>query len=166
MKRLLAKPAAIGIKRYFLKCQVLISASLVAGLLLTGCSAGNAVSGNDENTGTVENSENVGKGTENMIGSNNMGKYNLKYEGFGFNSEKTTYAEGEEVTVYYGMIATDTDYYFSLDCDDVELNRSYDSAKGYVFTFVMPAHDVTLSVESRNTMVNQSAVSGGWSWGN
>ena len=81
--------------------------------------------------------------------------YNLKFDGFGFESEKRTYAPGEEVSVCFGMIATDTDYYFSLDCDDAELNQGYDSAKGYVFTFTMPAHDVTMSVSARNTMVRE-----------
>ena len=74
---------------------------------------------------------------------------------FGMSSAKTQYAAGEEVTVYFGLIATDTDYTFGIYPEDVELKRSYDPQKGYVLTFIMPAHDVTLTLGSRNTMVNQ-----------
>lgn len=80
-------------------------------------------------------------------------KYKLQFEGFGFQTEKTEYAEGETVTVYYNLIATDTDYRFWLDSEDVELSQDYDGSHGYVFTFSMPAHDVTLHMSSRNSMV-------------
>ena len=79
-------------------------------------------------------------------------KYKLTYDSSGFESKKTEYHEGEEVTIYYGMIATDTDYSFSLDCDDVNLKQNWDNDHGYVFTFLMPAHDVKISVSSRNSM--------------
>ena len=80
-------------------------------------------------------------------------KYKLQFEGFGFQTEKTEYAEGETVTVYYNLIATDTDYRFWLDSEDVELSQDFDGSHGYVFTFSMPAHDVTLHMSSRNSMV-------------
>lgn len=73
----------------------------------------------------------------------------------GLTSAKTQYAAGDEVTVCFGIIATDTDYTFVIDPEDVKFTQGYDSTRGYVITFVMPAHDVTLSVISRNTMVNQ-----------
>ncbi len=79
-------------------------------------------------------------------------RYNLTFDGYGLKSEKTSYAEGEEVTVTYDMIATDTDYTFYADSDDVKLNREYDGDHGYVITFTMPAHDVKISVKSRNSM--------------
>ena len=79
-------------------------------------------------------------------------KYRVNFDGYGFESRKTEYAEGERVTVYYNFIATDTDYYFYID-DDVEMRESYDDKYGYVFTFKMPGHDVTLHEESRNSMV-------------
>ncbi len=79
-------------------------------------------------------------------------KYNLELDGNGFKSDKTSYAEGEKVKVTYDMIATDTDYNFYADSDDVKLEQEYDGKHGYVFTFVMPAHDVKLSVKSRNSM--------------
>ena len=78
-------------------------------------------------------------------------KYKLIYDGYGFESKKTEYAAGEKVTVYFDFIATDTDYYFSSP--DVELKETYDEKHGYIFTFTMPDHDVTLKVESRNSMM-------------
>ena len=69
-----------------------------------------------------------------------------------FNTEKTSYAEGETVRVTYDLIATDTDYSFYTDSEDVKLKQEYDDRHGYIFTFTMPAHDVTLSVKSRNSM--------------
>ena len=79
-------------------------------------------------------------------------RYNIDFDGYGFKSEKTSYGEGEEVTVIYDMIATDTDYSFYTDSDDVKLKQDYDNDHGYIFTFTMPAHDVKLSVRSRNSM--------------
>ena len=75
-------------------------------------------------------------------------KYKLTFSNSGFESEKTEYAAGEDVTVRYDISATDTDYSFSSD--DVDFKQDYDG--GYVFTFVMPEHDVALNVESRNSM--------------
>ena len=79
-------------------------------------------------------------------------KYELVFDRYGFQSGKTAYSEGETVTVTYDVIATDTDYSFYTDSDDVKLDQIYDNSRGYVFTFTMPAHDVKLSVRSRNTM--------------
>lgn len=79
-------------------------------------------------------------------------KYKLRFEGYGFESSKTEYAAGEKVTVYYGLLATDTDYRFWLDDESVKLKQDYDERHGYVFSFSMPEHDVTLHVESHNSM--------------
>ena len=79
-------------------------------------------------------------------------KYHLHFDGYGLESPKTSYADGEPVTVYYSMIATDTDYSFFVDCEDIELSQSYDDKHGFVLKFNMPAHDVTVSVKSRNSM--------------
>ncbi|MCR5800144.1 MAG: hypothetical protein K6G69_08720 [Lachnospiraceae bacterium] len=78
------------------------------------------------------------------------GMYRLNLGNAGFRSERTAYNAGEKVTVYFDMIASDTDYHFYTD--DVELQRVYGNSNGYEFTFEMPEHDVTISVESRNTM--------------
>ena len=78
-------------------------------------------------------------------------KHKLIFDGYGFESEKTEYAAGENVTVYYDFIATDTDYYFSSP--DVEMKQTWDNQHGYIFTFTMPDHDVTITVESHNSMM-------------
>ena len=79
-------------------------------------------------------------------------KYKLNFDDDWFQSKKTVYAAGEKVTVYYDMIATDTDYHFWLDDESVKMTQGYDDKHGYSFTFLMPAHDVTLHVESHNSM--------------
>lgn len=79
-------------------------------------------------------------------------KNRLIFDGFGFESSKTEYAAGEKVTVYYDFIATDTDYRFYID-EDVQMKESYDNDHGYVFTFIMPNHDVTLHEEHHNSML-------------
>lgn len=79
-------------------------------------------------------------------------KYNVDVGSYGFEAKKTKYAPGEKVTVYYTIIATDTDYYFSTDSDDVTLKTSYDDKHGYVLTFTMPDHDVKMIEDSRNSM--------------
>jgi len=75
----------------------------------------------------------------------------------GFESDKTSYAEGERVKIYYDMIATDMDYSFYTDSVDVELKTAYDPEKGYILKFRMPDHDVAVHVSSRNTMENTSS---------
>ena len=79
-------------------------------------------------------------------------KYKLHFEGYGFQSSKTEYAAGEQVTVYYDLIATDTDYRFWLDDENVKLKQDYDDRHGYVFSFIMPDHELTLHVSSHNSM--------------
>ena len=79
-------------------------------------------------------------------------KYKLHFEGYGFQSSKTEYAAGDQVTVYYDLIATDTDYRFWLDDENVKLKQDYDDRHGYVFTFTMPDHELTLHVSSHNSM--------------
>lgn len=77
-------------------------------------------------------------------------KYKLNLGDSGFESKRTEYAAGEQVTVYFDQIATDTNY--SFYSDDVKLEQSYDDKHGCVFTFTMPAHDVTLYVQAHNSM--------------
>ena len=47
----------------------------------------------------------------------------------GFEADETFYAEGEKVKVYYNIIATDTDYRFYTDSDDVDLSIDYSDKK-------------------------------------
>ena len=79
-------------------------------------------------------------------------KYKLHFDGYGFQSSKTEYAAGDQVTVYYELIATDTDYRFWLDDESVKLKQDYDDRHGYVFSFIMPEHELTLHVSSHNSM--------------
>ncbi|MBO4824432.1 MAG: hypothetical protein J5487_03455, partial [Lachnospiraceae bacterium] len=78
----------------------------------------------------------------------------MKLDGYGLESSKTAYAEGEKVTVTFPAeyIGTDTDYSFTSDSEDVKISRDYSGKKGYVMKFTMPAHDVTISVRASNSM--------------
>jgi len=80
-------------------------------------------------------------------------KFKVDYNGQkdSYTGAKDYYRSGEKVTVYYGFIATDTDYSFYLDGE--RINTGYDEKKGFVISFTMPDHDVTLVCESRNSMV-------------
>ncbi|MBR0303227.1 MAG: hypothetical protein IJQ80_05210 [Clostridia bacterium] len=80
-------------------------------------------------------------------------KYKVDYSGQKdyFTGAKDEYKVGETVTVYYGLIATDTDYWFTLDGE--KLNCAWDDDNGYVIEFTMPSHDVVLECHSRNSMV-------------
>ncbi len=80
-------------------------------------------------------------------------RYSVIYEGgkFGFTNAKDSYRAGQKVVLYYDLIATDTDYSFYVD--DQYPAVGYDDKKGFVISFVMPDHDVTIRVEERNTML-------------
>ena len=80
-------------------------------------------------------------------------KYRVDYDGSKewFKGAKDAYRAGATVTVYYDMIATDTDYSFYVD--DERLNCLYRDGKGYEISFVMPDHDVKITVEERNSML-------------
>ena len=80
-------------------------------------------------------------------------KHRLNFDSYGFESKKSEYAYGDKVKVYYNLIGTDTDYNFYLDDESIELKQSYDDKHGYILTFTMPDHDVTLSMNSHNNMV-------------
>lgn len=84
-------------------------------------------------------------------------KYKLELDGYGLSSKDSSYAEGSLVKVILGLIATDTDYSFYLDCDDTELKVDFEN-EAYVITFRMPAHDVKLSMRERNTMVHMRPI--------
>ena len=84
-------------------------------------------------------------------------RHTVSFDDSGFESRRTRYFPGERVTVYYGMIATDTDYTFWAD--GVDMRQSYDERHGYVFTFTMPDHDVTLHAQWHNSMTYVPTVS-------
>ena len=68
-----------------------------------------------------------------------------------YTDARDSYKAGKTVTLYYEMIATDTDYSFYLDGE--YLNFGYDEGKGFVIKFVMPEHDVKLECKSVNSML-------------
>ena len=80
-------------------------------------------------------------------------KYKVDYCGqkMAYSNAKDEYRAGEIVTLYFDMIATDTNYSFTLD--GAQLMRDYDPKKGFILCFTMPDHDVKLHCSSRNTML-------------
>ena len=64
---------------------------------------------------------------------------------------KATYPAGASVVIYYDRIATDTNYAFLLDGEP--LNCDFDESKGFVISFFMPAHEVKLECEMKNSMM-------------
>ncbi|MBQ5969030.1 MAG: hypothetical protein IJL52_02825 [Clostridia bacterium] len=70
-----------------------------------------------------------------------------------FRGAKDRYRAGAKVTLTYGLIATDTEYTFLLDGQ--RILPDYDDRKGFILRFTMPAHNVQLSVQSRNITVCQ-----------
>lgn len=81
-------------------------------------------------------------------------RYKIDMDGLDFMYEGVKnrgYRPGEEVTVYFPLVATDTDYFFYLDGDPV--NFHYDERKGFVIQFIMPEHDVLLECTSVNSMI-------------
>ena len=83
-------------------------------------------------------------------------KYSVNFENVFvkecFTGLKDSYAEGAKVKLCYGKenIGTDTDYAFFLDNE--RLNVKYSESRGYIVTFKMPDHDVTLKVGHSNSM--------------
>lgn len=67
---------------------------------------------------------------------------------------KSRYRADQEVTIYYPHLMTDTDYYFYLD--DERLNVSYDNKKGIIINFIMPKHNVKLYMTSNNNISRSS----------
>lgn len=85
-------------------------------------------------------------------GCSSANRYKVDLDGadFCYEGVKKSYRAGEEVTLYYTLIATDTDYSFALDGESI--NFDYDDRKGFVIQFTMPEHDVTLTCNSQSSM--------------
>ena len=85
-------------------------------------------------------------------------KYRVDYDGMKefYGKAKDSYPAGAKVTVYYDLIATDTDYSFYLDGE--YLQTEYDEKKGFVITFTMPAHDVKLECRTVNSMATYGCI--------
>lgn len=86
-----------------------------------------------------------------------LGKASYKVDYCGgkgcYNGAKDSYMEGEEVILRYMLIATDTDYSFYIDGQQI---MAYYSNGGMEIKFVMPGHDIKVECVARNTMVNMS----------
>ena len=78
-------------------------------------------------------------------------KVDLGDSSFCYEGVKSSYRAGEEVTLYFTLIATDTNYSFYLDGEPI--NYDYDDRKGFVIRFTMPDHDVKLEYQTVNSMV-------------
>lgn len=80
-------------------------------------------------------------------------KYSVDYCGSKdcYSNAKDSYKAGTKVTLYYELIATDTDYSFTLDGEPVDW--TYDERKGFVIEFTMPEHDVKLECHTKNSML-------------
>ncbi len=80
-------------------------------------------------------------------------KYKVDYCGqeICYSNAKESYKAGSKVTLYFDLIATDTDYSFTLDGEPADW--SYDEKKGFVIEFIMPEHDVILECHSKNSML-------------
>lgn len=82
----------------------------------------------------------------------NTTKYKLNLDGYGLSSKKDEYPSGAKVKVIFAEehIGTDTDYRFVSD--DVKLDTKYKERQGFVITFIMPDHDVTIEAISTDSM--------------
>ena len=82
-------------------------------------------------------------------------KYKVDYCGqkMCYQGAEDSYPAGEQVKVYYNLVATDTDYTFLLDGE--EINATYTDEKGFCISFEMPDHDVQLECQKKNSMVYQ-----------
>lgn len=75
-----------------------------------------------------------------------------------YTNARNSYRAGAKVTLYFDLIATDTDYSFLLDGEAVPYE--YDSRKGFVISFTMPARDVKLECSAVNSMVPANSLVG------
>ena len=80
-------------------------------------------------------------------------KYRVDYCGIKdmYGKARDSYRAGTEVTLYFDLIATDTDYSFYLDGERIRFE--YDEKKGFVIRFTMPEHDVKLECETVGSML-------------
>lgn len=73
-------------------------------------------------------------------------KYDVDFLG-----EEYSFRAGKKVTLYFDLIATDTDYSFYMDGEYFDC--TYDEKKGFVFEFVMPDHDVVFTMDAKQSMM-------------
>ncbi len=67
-----------------------------------------------------------------------------------YSGVRKSYREGETVHLEWKGVGTDTDYKFFLD--GKPLKFVYEPEKGFIIEFTMPAHDVSLEVNTYSSM--------------
>lgn len=94
-----------------------------------------------------------------LAGCSKGNRYKVDLDGsdFCYEGVKESYRAGDDVTLYYTLIATDTDYSFYLDGEPI--NFDYDEKKGFVIRFTMPEHDAKLECNAKESM---TYVPSGW----
>ena len=87
-----------------------------------------------------------------LTGCGGGNRYQVDYGGQKdcYTNAKDSYRAGTTVTLYFDLVATDTDYSFLLDGESIKY--TYDDKKGFVIQFTMPDHDVKLECNSVNSM--------------
>lgn len=80
-----------------------------------------------------------------------MKNYKVDYHGQlnQFDGAKEKYAEGTVVVISYRLIATDTDYTFYVDGQEVK--AEWNDEKGYTIRFTMPAHNIEVYCAEKNS---------------
>ena len=83
-------------------------------------------------------------------------RYSVDYCGrrFAYEGAKDSYHAGEQVVLFCPMVATDTDYSFTLDGE--RLPFDYQGDRGFRLEFTMPDHDVKLECFMKNSMVREN----------
>jgi len=97
-------------------------------------------------------------------------KYPVEWDSC-FENTRPAYREGEKVEANMSLIATDTDYRFFVE--GAEHDVRYEEGKGYIVSFVMPAHPVKVYYTEKNSMVFEKPeprretiyLAGGCFWG-
>lgn len=79
-------------------------------------------------------------------------KYNVTYDSeYFYENAKASYRAGTRVKLTYSIIATDTDYTFTVTCADGTPVSLEPSVFGEII-FVMPEQDVSVETIARNSM--------------
>lgn len=82
------------------------------------------------------------------------GRYRVDYDGAKrcYKYARNSYKAGEQVTLIFNWVATDTSYSFYLNGESPKVTYANNGRGGYQISFIMPAFDVKLECSSYNTM--------------
>ena len=88
-----------------------------------------------------------------LFGGCQSTKYNVDYCGKkdSFKGAKDSYRAGEKVELIFKQPETDGDYSFFVE--GARVSADYEADKGYIFSFTMPQHDVSVNIDSNNAAV-------------